>query len=591
MTATLTWLKTSPRNNRPHWFLQAPPNVILRAKRIFERSPKESKGILISDTPENCRELSWFLERYPAEVSHPDRLQEGAQKQLAREKMVQGILCGEHRVERTFEMALPAREYQQVAADLCATTGRLLLGDDVGVGKTVSAIATMAATGKYPVLVVTLTHLPRQWQRELLRFMPGVRSHILKKGSGDTLPGADVIICNYHKLAGWSQAFIGNIRTVIFDECQELRRDETNKYEAAKAIADEAEVVLGLSATPIYNYGIEIFNIMQVIAPTALGDRDEFCREWCGGWNDKKSKISNPKAFGAYMRESGLMLRRTREDVGRELPALTTIPYSIDTDKRILANVDSVAIELARAIVSRAESFRGERFQASGQFDSMLRQATGIAKAGFVADFVEMLVESGEKVVLFGWHHAVYEMWLAKLKQYRPAIYTGRESPTQKEQAIARFTSGDTPVIILSIRAGAGLDGLQHHCRTVVFGELDWSPAAHEQAIGRVYRDGQKDKVCAYFLISDGGSDPIVADVLGVKRGQIDGIRDPNAALVEAGADPDHIRKLAQAFLDQHGIKEEKGSEPDVEPKFESTKEVEPISHSLPVEWVQIEMF
>jgi hypothetical protein len=47
---------------------------------------------------------------------------------------------------------------------------------------------------------------------------------------------------------------------------------------------------------------------------------------------------------------------------------------------------------------------------------NLLRQATGIAKAPFVADFVRLLVESGEKVLLYGWHREVYSIWRDKLK-------------------------------------------------------------------------------------------------------------------------------------------------------------------------------
>jgi SNF2 family DNA or RNA helicase len=109
----------------------------------------------------------------------------------------------------------------------------------------------------------------------------------------------------------------------------------------------------------------------------------------------------------------------------------------------------------------------------------------------------------------------------------------------------------------MSLRAGAGLDGLQSACRTVVFGELDWSPGVHEQCIGRVARDGQKDPVAAYFLIAEMGSDPVIADVLGVKTAQIEGIRDPDAALVEQQIDPDKVKRLAEAFLEQRARKGE----------------------------------
>lgn len=102
--------------------------------------------------------------------------------------------------------------------------------------------------------------------------------------------------------------------------------------------------------------------------------------------------------------------------------------------------------------------------------------------------------------------------------------------------------------------ARAGLDGLQHVSKTVVFGELDWSPQVHEQAIGRVARDGQTEPVFAYFLHTETGSDPTMRDVAEVKHMQLVGVRDPLSALVEeAELDPDHIKKLAQAYLDRAG--------------------------------------
>ena len=108
--------------------------------------------------------------------------------------------------------------------------------------------------------------------------------------------------------------------------------------------------------------------------------------------------------------------------------------------------------------------------------------------------------------------------------------------------------------MLISLRAGAGIDGLQHVCSTVVFGELDWSPGVHEQCIGRVHRDGQTEPVMAYFLISDHGSDPIVSEVLGVKREQIEGVRNPGEHLVErVDIGENQLRRLAQQFLAAQG--------------------------------------
>jgi hypothetical protein len=108
--------------------------------------------------------------------------------------------------------------------------------------------------------------------------------------------------------------------------------------------------------------------------------------------------------------------------------------------------------------------------QAAGEFDALMRQATGIAKAPYVAEFVRPLLDSGEPIVLFGWHRAVYNIWMEALAAHNPVLYTGTESATQKAEAIDAFLGGQARVLIMSLRSGAGVDGLQGYCNTVVFG-------------------------------------------------------------------------------------------------------------------------
>jgi len=352
------------------------------------------------------------------------------------------------------------------------------------------------------------------------------------------------------------------VRSVVWDEVQELRKQGTDRYSSAAKIAESVEFRLSLSATPIYNYGGEIFSVMECTQPGALGEYDEFYTEWCTGSGDK-IKIKDPSAFGAYLRDSGRMLLRTRKDVGRELPPLQTIPHYVNCDENVLNEIQGAAAQLARTILS-LNSGKEARFLASGEFDAMMRQRTGIAKAPHVADFVRMLVEGGERVLLYGWHREVYRIWLERLADLNPVMYTGSESSLEKERSKQRFcaplegegSEDAARILIMSLRAGAGLDGLQHACRTVVYGELDWSPGVHEQCTGRVNRDGQPDPVAEYYLIAEHGSDPVVAGVLGVKTRQIAGIRDDaRGELVERlEADPNHVRKLAEAYLAQRGL-------------------------------------
>ena len=83
--------------------------------------------------------------------------------------------------------------------------------------------------------------------------------------------------------------------------------------------------------------------------------------------------------------------------------------------------------------------------------------------------------------------------------------------------------SGKSKVMFISLRSGAGLNGLQHVCSDVVVGELDWSPQVHKQLIGRVRRWGQLLRVTAHFLHVNGGSDPVIMEVLGLGPGRVVG--------------------------------------------------------------------
>ena len=541
-----------------HWAIKAEPHIMLRLKRVFERVSKGDYGTAhLANTPENCRDLLWFIQRYPLDVVDLKELKRGARRHRQKIARLEDILGGRYRPTRN-TLAIPLRDYQTQAVELYLTKRSLLVGDDVGLGKTAVAIGSFADPRTLPAVVVTLTFLPQQWEDEIHRFAPALRTHIVTKGTPYELPqffgaGPDVLILNYHKLYGWPGYLARYAKSIVFDEVQELRRVESLKYKAAKHIAAAASFRLGLSATPIYNYGGEIFNVVDVLSPGELGTREEFNREWTTGYYDKP-RIREPRAFGTYLRENFVMLRRTRKDVGRELPALTRAPHTIGSDARELHKIQDSAVELAKIILRRTGSTREERFEASGRFDMIMRQATGIAKAPYVADFVRMLVDSGERVILCGWHRAVYEVWESRLRDLEPAWFTGTESVTAKARSKDAFVAGDTPLLFMSLRAGGGVDGFQECCRTMVFGELDWSPGIHEQCVGRIHRDGQTDPVVAYFLIAEDGADPIIADTLGIKRGQIEGIRDPGRPLIEkldrGGA---NVRRLAEIYLDNAG--------------------------------------
>lgn len=553
---------------RSSWAIRCEPHVRARLKRVFPRAPQHAAEVLfLSASPENTRELLWFLQRYPMDVDRPDVLERLSDEHIATEQRLADLLAS--RIDPiTIDLAEPPRAYQTIAAQMLDVRRGYLLADDLGLGKTVSAIAAMVTGERRPALVVCPAHLPRQWKRMINRFAPALNVHVIKKGSiypivpssgpQGNLPLAslpDVIISSYHKLRGWAETLAGIAQFIVFDECQALRSPGTQIHRAATLVASRGRWAMGLSATPIYNYGSEFFHVINVLAPGVLGEHDEFIREWCSPAPGGNSRLKDAEDFGAYLRREGIMLRRTRADVGRELPELQKVVHEIDADEAAIELLKGDAIALAKIVLSHNERFRGEKMQAAGEFDALMRQATGIAKAPYVVQFVKLLLDAGERVVLYGWHRNVYTIWLEGLSDFNPMMYTGTESAPQKDASVREFVEGRSQLLIMSLRSGAGVDGLQGAARTVIFGELDWSPGVHEQCIGRVHRDGQDEPCVAYFLISESGSDPIMAEVLGVKREQIEGVRNPGTALAERiNTGETSISSLARDFLRKRGV-------------------------------------
>lgn len=515
------------------WIIdQLEPHVCIRLKSIFPAIAKtQTVPFEFQNTASNCADLLWFMNRFPLELSSRaiKLLKEGKKQYIRKQEELLGILLPGHvHTEVALNVPWKAREYQKVVPEFHRIQKRFLLGDDLGTGKTLSGILTFTNQDAQPGCVVVQTHLPQQWKEEGIEKFTNLKTHIIKGTQPYNLPKADIYILKYSCLAGWIDFYgKGFFKSVIFDECQELRRCGSDKYVAATALAASTEYAIGMSATPIYNYGDEIYNVLNLLNPHSLGDRDDFLREWAT-WNGNHWIVKDTKALGTYLRDQHLILRRTREEIGRELPVINTIVQTVGYDSEEVKKSEDLAYRLA--IKVHGGSFV-ERGQAARQLDAFVRHETGVAKAREVAAFVKMAMENGDSIVLAGWHRAVYDIWLKELAEYNPVLYTGSENPKVKNEAKRKFMSGETNLFIISLRSGIGLDGLQHRCKTVIFGELDWSPKVHEQVVGRVDRDGQKEQVTAYYLLTEYGSDPLMKKVLGLKNSQATGIMDPLKAV------------------------------------------------------------
>ncbi|MBR3929877.1 MAG: DEAD/DEAH box helicase [Clostridia bacterium] len=542
------------------WTIKGEPCVTELAKRLFPGCDGRGRGVArFTAHARIVGDLNWLMLRYPLKIKESDQKRWDEALEKAREYAVRKQKALASPVSAnppSAEFSGQLMPFQKLGLGFLLANRRCLLADEMGLGKTVQALSFIAYTGEYPSLIVCPAHLVRNWVRECERFLKpdgSLRVHVLRGLKPYALPEADVYIVHYLLLRGWKNELPEyHFNTVIFDEIQELRHCGTEKYSASSLLSDSSDNVIGLSGTPIYNNGGEIWNVINILDFHFLGDYESFSREWCYGYGNQI--VQKPEILGEHLKREGMLLRRLKSEVLKELPPKRRLVQEIDWD-------DKVYKELMRPVASQLLALENAdsasaRALIEDQISQTHRQATGVAKAPYVAAFVKMLVENGEKVLLMAHHHAVMDIYKKELKSLKPVFITGRETDQKKDSAVKAFMNEDTDLCVISLRSASGLNLQRATC--VVFGELDWSPAVHSQAEDRAHRIGQTDSLLCYYLVSPRGSDSEMQDALGLKVSQFvqlmgDKAPDREKEFLMQSEARDHIKKMIERLKEETG--------------------------------------
>jgi len=553
----------------PMWKIKGSAHAVMMARKLFG-TESQAGHITISfpATLGNFEELLLLMHRFPLTLVGDaaeafDRFYRTA---IAERAIATALPATGSSAGRFFRGKLLPFQVEGVA--FLAQVRKALLADDMGLGKTVMAFSLLDRIGQWPAVIVMQSHVQRHWERKLPDFMACEPAEIFADASrypahpaqqklrftalngGKRLDGtlqAEIYLVHYLVLHAWAEFLIERgVRTVIFDECQELRHPGTRKHDACTALARASDTVVGLSGTPIYNHGIEIHHVLNTLQRGCLGTKAQFERDWCG-YVGGKVIVTEPEVLGGYLRDRRLMLRRHKDEVALELPAKRRVVEPIAADSAIFADLVRHAAELAREAACIADPFDRARMEQEAIRET--RRATALAKLPAVIAFLRGLMEAGEPTLCFTHHHAVVDGICDALEEFTPARITGREDKTGKDEAQRAFVAGETDLCLIALRAATGLDGLQARARVVVFAELDWSPAVHRQAEDRAHRMGQRDSVLVYYLVTDLGTDPFVMGTLNLKESQFTGLMHEPRETDDQRADADAGAKAHMAGM------------------------------------------
>ena len=330
--------------------------------------------------------------------------------------------------------------------------------------------------------------------------------------------------------------------TVIFDESHRVANIATAVCAQVAATIRGKKKYL-LTGTPLLNRTRELWNQLNLINPGHWGTYHDFGIKYCAGFlqNTRISgyeqvatsdgrTVSMPvygKAWNFDGNSNGeelstllrlrCMYRIEKKDALPQLPpkVITIIP--IATNNKI-----KKAEKNYQQFINSLEDFEG-----GDDFGELaeLRHETGLLKVPVISKHITdtLMVDETQKVILFAHHHDVVDKYMDLLKD-KAVEFTGRNSETEKQEAVDTFmTDPSVRVMVASIRAaGVGLNLTV--ANLVVFAELDPTPAWLSQAADRTHRIGQEKQVNVQHFVFEGTIDAKLTKLLVSKQKLFDRI-------------------------------------------------------------------
>jgi SNF2 family DNA or RNA helicase len=453
------------------------------------------------------------------------------------------------RLAQSFEdlLCLPSLEgvdayiYQQEAVRkvLRQFKGRALLADEVGLGKTIEACLVLK---EYWVrglvrkaLVLTPPSLVSQWKGELAekfglsaaspdgaeyrqnpaQFWKDQPLVVASIAQARLDPHADAIAA-----VPWDMA--------IVDEAHCLKNRTSANWRLVDSL--QKKFILMLTATPVENNLVELYNLITLLKPGLLATEAEFKKTFVAAGKPKAPK--NPERLRAMLSE--VMIRNTRAAADVQLPHRIAATVTVEPSAAEAQVYDAVS----RFVAARYRPGQGERTP-PGVLDLMQRQAgsspaalrrsvanalrddswvrpAGRRELEAIFDLASALDE-GSKGTRLGHMLAAHPGKAVVFTEFVPtlehlervcrehgisySLFSGELSRAEKDAAIARFR--DDARVLLSTGAGGEGRNLQF-ADTVVNFDLPWNPMKIEQRVGRVHRIGQTRDVFVFNFCQQG---------------------------------------------------------------------------------------
>lgn len=391
------------------------------------------------------------------------------------------------------------RPYQKEAVQFLAwRKGRGLIGDDMGVGKTIEALGWIRWTVKRgPALIVVPTSTKLQWEREYNTYVDDY-VEVLYGKKGHELDPLKSYIINWEILQYW-ESFLRPVRfyTIVTDECQYMGSMKAEMTKTARRLARGIRCYIPMSGTPINSKPRQFYPILNLLSPMEFNSEWKFLHRYCGpkhnGFSMTYDGISHEDEL--YQKISNLMIRRNKRDVLKDLPPVEKIivPMDLGSNKKAYKALEEDFLDSYKPKVNLEfdedlYSFKLEIFD---------------LKFNSITKWIDEFLKSDKKIILGVWHHYVTGKLYNKYKK-KAVVIDGSVTGAKREKALNQFY-GDKQILFLQMKSGGvGLDGLQKVCTDLAFIELPNTPTILDQFISRLDRSGKIGPTDAYLLLGNG---------------------------------------------------------------------------------------
>lgn len=427
--------------------------------------------------------------------------------------------------------------------------GRVLLADEVGLGKTIEAGIIMKELAErglaQTILALTPASLTEQWREEMAAKFREDFVVVRKLSDWDGLEqaraGRWIVSLDLAKTPRHAGRILAReYDLLIVDEAHKLKNRATQAWRFVNQI--RKRYVLMLTATPVQNDLMELYSLVTILQPGQLGTVRSFKRQF---FNQGDRRVPrNERALRTLLTD--VMIRNRRSKVGIQFPSRRAAIYHLNlTDpemalyRQVTQYIRSqfkqeqgrkhlrlVLLTLQRELCSSPQAVAStlERIiadadhseEARAQLQSYLDLARSIQLPRKLLAVREILDRFGGKVVIFTDYRRTMETIVEQLNRWGyPAVaFHGGLDIYQKEDAIRAF-KGDWQVMV-STESGAEGHNLQF-CHQLINYDLPWNPMRVEQRIGRLHRLGQERDVTIVNLSSQNTIEARILELLAYK--------------------------------------------------------------------------